>query len=271
MSVNVRVDVGKLGVLTRVGDGGQGIVYAAPGIRMQYASSLVYKEYKPTVLAGLNVAVLEAMPAYLETLPFTDGIELLSLTAWPCRLVEDRDVVKGFVMPAIPDEFFLTMNKTSGASKEKGEFQHLLNSESFIARRNIPLTDQRRYELLAETAKALSVLHRHNVSVGDLSPKNLLFSFSPVTKVFFIDCDAMRFQKNSVVQQLETPEWEVHAANPREELATPASDSYKLGLLALRLLVGHQSTRDPNQLPASAPKPIKPLPWVGGCAKILPM
>ena len=62
--------------------------------------------------------------------------------------------VKGFVMPAIPDEFFTTMNKASGPARTVGEFQHLLNGDGFLARRQIPLSDRHRYELLEVAADA---------------------------------------------------------------------------------------------------------------------
>jgi cyclophilin family peptidyl-prolyl cis-trans isomerase len=260
MSGGVRIDVGSLGTLSRLAAGGQGVVYETSLKLRQLALPLVYKEYKPQVIGGLDVAALEAMPAYLETLPFADGMELLSLSAWPCRLVEETSgPIRGFVMPAIPPEFFLDIKKASGVARQLGEFQHLLNSDDFLARRQIPLTDRHRYELLAEVAHALSVFHRHGIAVGDLSPKNLLFCIGPVRKVYFIDCDAMRFRGRSVVAQLETPGWEVRLANPAEQLATPESDNYKLGLLALRLLTGDQDTRDPNLLPGSVPTEVRTL------------
>jgi amino acid transporter len=257
--MTVRVDAGRLGSLTPLASGGQGVVFAVPRLRMQYASSLVFKQYKPAVAGALDVPVLESMPAYLESLPFADGMELLSLAAWPCRLVEERGRVAGFVMPAIPDGFFVQMRKSSGVSREAAEFQHLLNDENFLARRQIGLSDRRRYELLREVARALVVFHRHGIAVGDLSPKNLLFTFAPDPGVYFIDCDAMRFQGRSVLRQLETPGWEVRAVNPAEELGTAASDSYKLGLLALRLLAGSQDIRDPARLPKTVAAAIRQL------------
>ncbi len=256
---NVRIERSRLGALTRLSAGGQGVVFAAPALRMQYASALVYKEYKPQAIAGLDVSVLEAMPAYLETLQFADGMELLAMSAWPCRLVEDAGNVLGFVMPAIPREFFLDLKKVSGVQSEAGKWHLLLNGDSFLARRQIPLTDRHRYELLADAASALAVLHRHGIAVGDLSPNNLLFSLSPHPRVFFIDCDAMRFQGRSPVEQLETPDWEVRAVNRGEELGTEASDGYKLALLALRLFAGDQFTRDPKRLPAHVAKDVRHL------------
>lgn len=226
---------------------------------MQYASSLVFKQYKPEIARALDVRVLESMPAYLESLTFAEGMELLSLTAWPCRLVEEQGAVAGFVMPKIPDAFFLQMKKSSGTSRELAEFQHLLNDESFLARRGINVSDRDRYELLREVAQALLVFHRHGIAVGDLSPKNLLFTCGQAPGAYFVDCDAMRFQGRSVMPQLETPGWEIRAASANEELGTAASDSYKFGLLALRLLAGTQDGRDPDRLPPAVPAEIRKL------------
>jgi serine/threonine protein kinase len=121
------------------------------------------------------------------------------------------------------------------------------------------VSERRRYELLGEVARALSVFHRHGIAVGDLSPKNLLFAHDQAASVYFVDCDAMRFQGRSVMPQLETPGWGVREVNPHEELATVASDSYKLGLLALRLLTGTQDTRDPGRLPRAVPSAMRYL------------
>ncbi|MFI6165472.1 hypothetical protein ACIBCN_01680 [Nocardia sp. NPDC051052] len=245
----------------KLAEGGQGVVFTAPDCRMSFAKSLVYKEYKAVVRPGLNVAVLDEMPAYLESLPFADGMDLLTRAAWPCRLVEEdtSTTVTGFVMPVIPDEFFIKMMLPSGTKSKPAEFQHLLNGDRFLARLGIPLTERDRYELLLATAQALTILHSHHIAVGDMSPKNLLFSLHPERKVYFIDCDAMRFQSRSVAKQVETPDWEVRQINPGEELATAQSDAYKLGLLALRLLVSDQSTRDPGRLPSKVPAAVRQL------------
>ena len=82
---------------------------------------------------------------------------------------------------------------------------------------------------------------------------NLLYSLNPEPAVYFVDCDAMRIRGVSLSHQVETPGWEVPAGEPK---ATVYSDRYKLGLLALRLLVGGQDGRDPNSIPSSTPAPL---------------
>lgn len=48
-------------------------------------------------------------------------------------------------------------------------------------------------------------MHKHGVYVGDISPKNLLFSLNPYEAVYFIDCDAMRINGVSVQRQVKHP------------------------------------------------------------------
>ena len=57
---------GQMGVLDRLGQGGQGVVYRAPSVRTAFARSMVYKEYKRVTLASLDVNALRAMPEFLE-------------------------------------------------------------------------------------------------------------------------------------------------------------------------------------------------------------
>ena len=254
----------EIGVTNKIGQGGQGAVYAVPRLRTRFTKSLVYKEYhdgsggKPDLLSTINVAALKAMPEFLESLPFGQGAELIELAAWPCRIVEDNGRVRGFVMPSIPDEFFIDLSTAKGSSRVMAEFQHILNDPQITAMRlkGRIITEREKYELLSKAASALGFLHNHNVCVGDISPKNLLFSLSGPPAVYFVDCDAMRVNGVSLTHQLETPGWEVPAG---EEKATPYSDRFKFGLLALRLLVGDQDVRDPSQLPSSVPAEVRQL------------
>ena len=246
-----------LGTLTKLGQGGQGIVYQAPKVKTKFADAMVFKEYKPHTRTGVSFDALSAMPTLVEDiLPYHDGQGLVSIAAWPCAIVENGTGPTGFVMPAIPDLFAIDLTTVKGISRTTAEFQHLLNPPSVLTARGITITDEQRYQLLREVAKALAFLHRIGVCVGDISPKNVLFSLNPRPAVYFIDCDAMRVNGLSALPQMETPDWEVPAG---EELATIYSDTYKLGLLALRLLAGDQHTKDIQQLPPTTPKPLRQL------------
>ena len=255
------LSVGQLGQLHEVASGAQGVVYELPEFRMNGVPAMVYKAYKPDARKKIDVAALARMPEFAESLSPSDRVRLLSWAAWPWRLVEDGPgSVSGFLMPAIPPAFKTYMRKTGGSGWVTAGLQLLLEPAARLAKRGIVLTERQRYELIAETAKALAFLHSHDISVGDLSPRNLLFALNP-PGVFFVDCDSMQIRGRSAMgTQVETPDWNVRTkSNPNEDLGTPASDSYKLGLLALRLLVGDQSTRDDTTLPAQTPGQIRQL------------
>jgi hypothetical protein len=246
-----------LGQLTKVGQGGQGVVYHAPKVKTKFTASLVYKEYKAQAREGIDFSVLSAMPELVEnSLSYDDGERLISMAAWPCAIVEDGGTPTGFVMPEIPDEFFVSLTTLKGVSRNAAEFQHLLNPELVLDARGIAIDDVQRYALLREVASGLAFLHSNGVCVGDISPKNLLFSLTPREAVYFIDCDAMRINDVSALRQVETPGWEVP---PGEDLATVYSDTYKLGLLALRLLAGDQDVKTPQHIPSTAPTSLRQI------------
>jgi hypothetical protein len=252
-----------LGDVARIGRGGQGTVFTAPRVRLNLVGEAVFKEYHAEVRAQLDVGVLADMVAFLESLGFEEGSALVGWTAWPLRLVADRGAIIGFVMPRIPREFGLAIRKSSGAIEEvRGEFQHLLNADGFLANRGIRIHDRLRYGLLADLARALEFLHGKGIVAGDLSPKNVLFSLSPHPRTFFIDCDSMRLRGRSALAQVETPGWDVRAVSS-EELATPATDRYKLALLALRLFAQDQDTRDAARLPTRVPKEVRRVVQAG--------
>jgi serine/threonine protein kinase len=247
----------KLGVLTKIGQGGQGVVYRAPNVKTKFAASMVYKEYKAQTRNEIDFTALAAMPALVEdSLSYAEAERLISIAAWPCALVEDSGKSTGFVMPAIPDEFFIPLTTAKGTSTTTAEFQHLLNHSTVLEARSINIDVAQRYTLLREVASTLTFLHRHGVCVGDISPKNLLFSLTPHAAIYFIDCDAMRINGVSALTQVETPGWDTPSG---EELATIYSDTYKLGLLALRLLAGDQGTQNTRHLPAATSSKLRQI------------
>jgi eukaryotic-like serine/threonine-protein kinase len=233
------------------------VVYRAPNVTTTFAASMVYKEYKPAALTGIDFTALAAMPALVEdTLAFKEAERLISVAAWPCALVHDGQRPTGFVMPVIPEQFFTSLTTVKGTTTATAEFQHLLNHSTVLAARGLTLDDTQRCTLLREVASTLAFLHKHGVCIGDISPKNLLYALTPHEAVYFIDCDAMRIDEVSALTQVETPGWEVP---PGEELATIYSDTYKLGLLALRLLAGDHDTTSPGHLPATTPTLLRQI------------
>ncbi|MFI2714187.1 hypothetical protein ACH495_29105 [Micromonospora sp. NPDC018662] len=240
-------DVRSLGDLTQLGKGGQGCVYAIEGLRINQEWPVVYKEYDPAVRAQLDVAQLRRMVSFVPGLDPATGRWLCEQSAWPAALVTRGSAVCGLLMRRIPAEFEIVLPSGGGATRRPAGFQFLLNSDPYLARMAIPVDDRGRLLLLADLARSLSRLHGLGVVVGDLSPNNLLFRLGDQPCCFFIDCDAMRLSGSSVLPQTETPDWEVPIPGG-EPLATPATDAYKFGLLAIRLFARDQTSRDPAVL-----------------------
>lgn len=254
-----------LGNLIKLGRGGQGTVFKAPRAQLTlqgkaFFGEAVHKEYHSDKLNEIEVSVLREMVAFLATLPFADGANLIARAAWPVCLVEEGSEIVGFLMPCIPSPFTINFRLPSGVSKLlNAEFQHLLNDDKFLSDHGITLTDRDRYALLYELAASLDLFHGHKIAVGDLSPKNVLFSLSPKPSVYFIDCDSMEFRGKAVLPQVETPSWDIRTISSSQDLATPQTDRYKFGLFVLRLFSGDQTTRDHSRLPSNVPAVVRSM------------
>ena len=84
---------------------------------------MVYKEYKAQALAEIDFTALAAMPALVEeSLSYAEAERLISIAAWPCAIVEDAGTPTGFVMPAIPEQFFIALTTVKGISPAPRNF-----------------------------------------------------------------------------------------------------------------------------------------------------
>ncbi|MFI6076128.1 hypothetical protein ACIA5C_31730 [Actinoplanes sp. NPDC051343] len=224
--------------LTRIGDGGQGVVYATDRIRINKVWAAAYKEYRPETVFDRDV--LHQMVAFVPSLDELSGRWLCENTAWPAALVLNSSQVSGFLMRRVPDRFRMPWG--DNGIEVPAALQYLLNPQAYLNRKGIRLDTQTRLKLLEAIADVMARLHSLNIVVGDLSPNNLLIDLDDPA-CFFIDCDAMRLRGRDVLEQVETPEWNVRGHRP-EPRATMASDSYKFGLLAARLFTQDQMGAD---------------------------
>jgi hypothetical protein len=229
------LDVASLGARTVLGSGGQGTVYAVAG-------PAAYKEFSVPV----NASALAAMVAFGDALPLDMARGIGEVAAWPTTLVERNGRLCGFLMRQAPPEFEADLQFPSGRSRRLARVELLLNDDTYLAARSLRIDDRFRLELLYDTARAIELFHRLGVVVGDLSPNNLLFTRDRRPRCFFLDCDGMRLRGASVLRAAETVDWQ--APTGEGSAATPATDSYKFGLLCVRLFAGDQSTRDPASL-----------------------
>lgn len=254
--MNTIVDVSELpGIGARIGSGGEGEVFDFVESYKVDGFDTVLKRYRPSV--SINVEQLQKIIEFGNRLPARQRQWLLSHAAWPLALVKERSTVIGIIMPRVPNEFFREFVLPSGKSKTGiADLQYLLNSEEFIAARGLCITDSQKYEFLYCLAELLRVLHEGNVVVGDLSAKNVLFRVDESgTNAYLIDCDSMGFVDSPGIG-IETPGWNAPAG---ERGPSRATDEYKFGLIATRVLAGDQSARDFSTLSTAVPDEIRLL------------
>jgi len=236
-----------------LGGGGQGTVYGVPDPPGRFAGEfLVYKEFlKP---AETDSDVLYDMIVFREELSRShrhDWAFLDERLTWPLAMIYKGDrptqlkpslnpgvQVLGFLMPRLKPDYQLSSAVLVGPHAQDMAF--LLNADTYTTLIGLPVSDEGRLGVLSDLAATLTRLHRHGVTVGDLSPKNILFTLVPKPKCLLIDCDSMRLKGRDVQKQVETPAWEV----PEGAKATTASDAFKFGLIATRLFNRDQDSTD---------------------------
>lgn len=246
-----RADLRSLQPSHELGSGGQGQVTAVSGVLVNGRWPAALKTYAPDVARSVDAAALEQVIRFREALAPGERDWLDEHTAWPTTIVEEHGTVRGFLMRALPPEYYFSYHTQSQRTQQKhADIAFLLNSDQYVNRAGLVVTDQDRIALLKDLAVLLARLHSLGVTVGDFSPKNVLFRLSPAPACFLIDCDAMQVRGASVTGQIQTPDWEVPAGEPT---ATPAADAYKFALLAIRIFARDQSSFDVARLGEASP------------------
>jgi eukaryotic-like serine/threonine-protein kinase len=248
----LRVDISNLPVGEPLGSGGQGRVVTVAGFLINGQWPAALKIYSRDAVGEMDPAALEEIVALPRDLSPDAAQWLYDNTAWPAVIVEDGGAACGFLMRVVPPEFsFQFRTQTQGTRQKLADVAFLLNSDEYVSRSGLTVSEQDRLALLGTLAQTLSRLHDLGIYVGDLSPKNLLFSLGPPQPgCFILDCDAMRVRGQTVLKQVHTPDWEVPDGEPT---ATAATDAYKFGLLAIRLFARDQTSRDRGALAAISP------------------
>jgi serine/threonine protein kinase len=240
-----RADLGALELREQLGSGGQGSV-----IQIETPTShrcpVVLKLYTPQVVNQLDASILEDMTRFPLSLESSDMEWLYENLAWPLMVAESNGVACGFIMcKADPSYYFPFQTQTRGTRSVLADMAFLLNSDNYVSRAGLSISERDRLELLVNLAEILSRMHAMGIVLGDFSPKNILFKLQPSPSCFIIDCDTAVFQGATALRQVETPDWEVPNKEP---LGTKASDLYKFGLLAIRLFARDQVSTDVSAL-----------------------
>lgn len=262
-------------------DGAQGIIWELKG-----ASGFVYKEYQEP--QRYETDFLYKMMRFCKRLSRDDQDRLLYLTAWPFARVRDGHHDAGYIMQRIPKEFYFILfhrnrksyNVENGKLKKdkEAQFQFLLNSPEYFRSQserasyyfasrsergeNVESLQRvdtvRRLAILKKFAVELEFLHRIGVVVGDISPRNMLWSTIPECRVFLLDADSMAIYGESGTKQKQawhTPFWWPPDPSP---IPSKEDDIYKLGLMVLRTMTGSQNCHKVDELERSV-EALKPL------------
>jgi hypothetical protein len=243
-----------LGPLTKISEGGYGVVYRVPSFRLPTdpATPLAYKEFIKDEAEQARIAQRSVL--FRELLQPRDQADLDRCAVWPRTLVEDKGTVSGLLMPLIPSDFFfeLTYAQTGQKTTELRDLKWLNATSKQLAANGLsPDADfTERLALLAQLVYCVARLHKQDWLFGDISFSNAAYAIDP-PRMILLDCDGA----TSLAQAALRPAVSTFGWEPPEceqlNFASKATDVYKLGLAVLRCLnpEGAGATiKDPKRL-----------------------
>ena len=224
----------------RLSEGGEGIVF-----RIRNQPNLVYKEYKANQLPHLNIQALEDLMSVIGTWEASHQTRLLSRTVWPQSLVAHGAEKRGFLMPAIEDAFYRRYGLRTNPKRVLCDWNQLSYQDTPLPAHMISEVPRPSLEekimLIKDLVATVDLLHQHDIIVGDMSGKNLIWTTQP-NRVIIIDCDSFRIDgRKGVCVHKESPGWIDPILQGRQ--TCKESDIYKLGVAAFRSL-----WNDPNSV-----------------------
>lgn len=239
MIENGRVQRSELGELSRIGEGGEGTVYA-----LTASPNIVYKEYA-TKSDGWspNEAGYNALRRALNDMPTDDRELILNRTAWPETAVMDGSRFVGILMRRIPETFLCSMTASKRVKTLVRDFNFLIYPEH-VQRQGVQydFSSPPRATLLScalAFAQTAEVLHRNHIVMGDISGSNAAWQMSD-PRVIIFDCDSFSTTTTRpICIEKETPDWIDPLPHAGTNLHT---DSYKIGLMFYRIMTGTQTT-----------------------------
>jgi hypothetical protein len=226
-----RREVSELGDLRSIGSGGEGEVFFHSADPFT-----VFKRYHRAAAIG----VLEGLLRQIDDLAVGPRSLVRSRCCLPTAVVEESGRPVGILMPVIPDQFWFV---PGNGSRLLREMQHLLYEHALNQLGERGPTRPELLDLCGQWASTMSALHEAGIILGDISTKNWLWTVHPSPGVYQIDCDSYRVRNSrSVLPQKQSPDWEDPNLSPGAQ-ATFSSDTYKLALLCIRVLLRKSTVR----------------------------
>lgn len=239
--------------LVEIGQGGEGRVF-------EFANDLstVYKEFHLSSQNPPNALALNGLINLRSAWTEEERSWIEERTVWPQRAVLDGGRLRGYVMKRIPEAYFRQHGVRVRPRKVICDWNFLSMRGRYATNANLvstvphPTTEEVS-KLIVDLARTIEILHRHEVIVGDISGRNLIWTDGPTWQAVLIDCDGFRVRgSGSVNHAKQTPDWE--DPDLGQDYTNQQSDIYKLGIAAFRAVFAATTDRPPAHL-GDAPTP----------------
>jgi hypothetical protein len=217
-----------------VGSGGQ-----SDRLSVCEGTGYLLKRYLPETRAALRPDALVAMVEWRRALPDADRAELDRRCAWPLATVTEPDgSVGGILIAAAPRSMWQEFRRpgTLSVLRKPRHIADLTFNRAEAARLGLDYHEPPvKLAVLAQLFDTAHWLHERGYVVGDLQPRNALFSVSgPQQQVLLIDCDscAPATGRDAAFAPLDPEIWKLPDAGP----FSVASDHYKFAWAVVRCL-----------------------------------
>lgn len=194
--------------------------------------SLLFKEYRPEILADIDEFALSANIGWRTSLSPRLRGELDLVACWPRAAVLDRSKVVGVLLTQAPGRFF---EHTGTDESTPRDLSALARDSQYCAKYTVThFPAPRKLSTLGHLFEVLALLHREGVVYGDLQFKNVLTTGGPGTmSVYLLDCDGALVNGRSAFRRTLDPEtWRL----PGTIGFSRSTDLYKAALATVRCL-----------------------------------
>ncbi|HFI0621206.1 TPA: hypothetical protein ACGO3V_000668 [Streptococcus suis] len=236
----------------KLGSGTQGSVYLYPlRTKIGQTKEVAVKIYRNKSLDNNNLQIethLQRLLGTFRRMPDNELKILKTATTMILDTVKIDDKFKGYVMRKIP-EIYLPKKKSLYSDEVKvveRTLAYALNDDETRLKLQEPIISVTgRKILLLKLLYVMSIFHRNDIIVGDISPNNILVYVDPIDQkknsILFLDTDSFR-TKNAMfpLHQPHTPNWEPPECRNSDSdikkfFQSKQTDVWKISILILRL------------------------------------